>query len=127
MQSATDVDWARALTMTSTDWCAYQGRLVARLTVVLERRKQQREQQQQPQDYEAEVVPLSPLQRSTFAASVLNSDSAPAAADSLIDPDVELLALIDDFTTLVRGALFMFSCRPLAEFLQDIIHAHPQC
>jgi hypothetical protein len=101
MQSATDIDWARTMTMSGPDWCAYEGRLVARLKIVLERREQKHQQLQQQGLACPEVVALPQTQRSAFAASVLNSDGA---ADIGLDPDVEMVALIDDFYTMVSDA-----------------------
>jgi hypothetical protein len=100
MQAATDTDWARAMTMTATDWCTYQGRLVARLKIVLELRQQKRQQQQQGA-LELEVVALPQAQRSAYAAALLNGGDG-AVPERLLDPDVEMVALIDDFNTLVR-------------------------
>jgi hypothetical protein len=100
MQAATDTDWGRAMTMTATDWCAYQGRLVARLKIVLELR------QQQQNAVEPEVVALPQAQRSAYAAALLNGGDG-AVPEVSLDPDVEMVALIDDFNTMVGCALEM--------------------
>jgi hypothetical protein len=85
MQAATDTDWARAMTMTATDWCAYQGRLVARLKIVLELRKQKR-QQQQHDAVEPEVVALPQAQRSVYAAALLNGGDG-VVPERCLDPE----------------------------------------
>lgn len=36
LQAATDLDWARAMAMSSDDWCAYQQRLITRLRTLLQ-------------------------------------------------------------------------------------------
>jgi hypothetical protein len=92
------------MTMTATDWCAYQGRLVARLKIVLELRQQKRQQQQQDA-VQPEVVALPQAQRSAYAAALLNGGDG-AEPEVSLDPDVEMVALIDNFNTMVGGALW---------------------
>lgn len=106
LQAATDLDWARAMAMSSDDWCAYQQRLITRLRTLL----QLLQQQQQGAACPELANQLSPAQRSAFAAAVLSGEgaaAAAAAADSVLEPEVEMVALIDDFNTLVRNTYSM--------------------
>ncbi|WIA21652.1 hypothetical protein OEZ85_000825 [Tetradesmus obliquus] len=105
LQAATDLDWARAMAMSSDDWCAYQQRLITRLRTLLQLLQQQ---QQQGAACPELANQLSPAQRSAFAAAVLSGEgaaAAAAAADSVLEPEVEMVALIDDFNTLVNLAI----------------------